>query len=58
MFRGFGVALGVSAGCAPPAARGGAAGLPGLAGAAAALGLVRAALSSAESRSISTAIAW
>ena len=36
--------MGVSAGCAPPAARGGAAGLPGLAGAAAALGLVRTAL--------------
>ena len=44
VFPALGVALGVSAGCAPPAARGGAAGLPGLAGAAAALGLVRTAL--------------
>ena len=50
--------MGVSAGCALPAGRGGAAGLPGLADPAAALGLVRAALSSAESRSISAAIAW
>ena len=58
VFPGLGVALGVSAGCTPPAARGGASGLPGLASPAAALGLVRAALSSAESRSISAAIAW
>ena len=58
VFPGLGVALGVSAGCVPPAACRGAAGLLGLAGPAAALGLVRAALSSAESRSISAAIAW
>ena len=53
----LGATLGASAGCAPPAARSGAAGLPGLAGPVAALVLVRVALSSAESRSISSAIA-